>query len=694
MAAPAGIPFGQYVLGKRLARGGMAEVFLARQRGVEGFDRRVAVKRILPHLADSREFIKMFLDEARYAARLAHPNIVHIYELGQFEESYFIAMEFVDGVHSGQLIKHAASEPIPPVLVARVGADAAGALAYAHRQEDADGRALGLVHRDVSPQNIMISYDGVVKLVDFGIAKAVSKAEETQPGIVKGKYAYMSPEQTTRKQLDGRSDVFSLGVVLWEILAGRNIVDRGDVVEAMKVMRDCRFPRVEQVAPHVPAPLASAVGWALERDRNDRPSAAQLQASLEEIIKDSPILATPLQLGEWIRPRFPRTSTTGMVPSIDEGRRTNPPPSAARGPAPGQGTQVAHFTGEGPVATRVTAITDAPPALGRIATPRTEPGSQPHLQPQPLPGMPVTPGPPAHMTPPPGPPAHMTPPPGVPPRATPPPIPRPPTQDEFTIALPSLDVGDGTTRVVEVRLPTSERIRRRSPLLLAAAGVLAVAAIVAVVIGSGALSGSRTELAGVTPDAATVARSLPVDASSPLVDPSPELDARDPDPVPDAGVPAPDAGAPIPAPTATLEIVARPPGAKASVDGARPRSTPLVLRDHPPGKVTIVVTRDKYAPTTRIVDLAAGEHRTLEIVLEKKSGSGGSSGARGGYLTARTQPYSVVYLGSRKLGETPFAGVELPVGRHVLTFKNPGMRPVTRTVTVKAGETIKLNFNL
>jgi serine/threonine protein kinase len=700
VAAPAGIPFGQYALGKRLARGGMAEVFLARQRGVEGFDRRVAVKRILPHLADSREFIKMFLDEARFAARLAHPNIVHIYELGQFEESYFIAMEFVDGVHSGQLIKHAASEPIPPVLVARVGADAAGALAYAHRQEDADGRPLGLVHRDVSPQNIMISYDGVVKLVDFGIAKAVSKAEETQPGIVKGKYAYMSPEQTTRKPLDGRSDVFSLGVVMWELLSGRNIVDRGDVVEAMKVMRDCRFPRVEQVAPHVPAPLASAVGWALERDKNDRPSAAQLQAALEEIIKDSPVLATPLQLGEWIRPRFPRTGTTGMVPSIDEaalgqasgrpGRRTNPPPSGTPGPGPGQGTQVAHFTGEGPVATRVTAITDAPPALGAIARPPSQlPPSPRPPAPSSLPGVGVMPGPPAHITPLPGPPG----------RATPPPIPRPPTQDEFTIALPSLDVGDGTTRVVEVRLPTSERIRRRSPLLLAVAAVLAVAAIVAIVIGSGALSGNRTELAGLAADAATVARPLPVDASSPLVDPSPDAGAPTSDPLPDAGDaaadPEPDAGAATPPPaTATLEILARPPGAKASVDGARPRSTPLVLRDHPAGKVTIVVTRDRFAPATRTIDLAAGEHRTLEIVLEKKSGGGGGGGARVGYLTARTQPYSVVYLGGRKLGETPFAGVELPVGRHVLTFKNPGKRPVTRTVTVKAGETIKLNFSL
>src|SRR5262245_14749893 len=164
LADPGGIPFGHFTLGKRLARGGMAEVFLARQRGPEGFDRRVAVKRILPHLADSGDFVKMFLDEARLAARLSHPNIVHIYELGQVDGSYFIAMEYVEGVTAAQLIEHAAREPVPPVMVARIGADAAAALAYAHRLEDADGRPVQLVHRDVSPANIMVSFDGIVKL--------------------------------------------------------------------------------------------------------------------------------------------------------------------------------------------------------------------------------------------------------------------------------------------------------------------------------------------------------------------------------------------------------------------------------------------------------------------------------------------------------------------------------------------------
>ncbi|HVV86794.1 MAG TPA: serine/threonine-protein kinase, partial [Kofleriaceae bacterium] len=313
MADPGGIPFGHFSLGKRLARGGMAEVFLARQRGPEGFERRVAVKRILPHLADAADFVRMFLDEARLAARLSHPNIVHIYELGNVAGDYFIAMEYVDGIHAGQLIKHAEHEPVPPELVARIGADAAGALAYAHRLTDADGRLLQLVHRDVSPQNIMVSTDGIVKLVDFGIAKAVSKAEETRPGVVKGKYAYMSPEQTTGKPLDGRSDVFSLGVVLWEILAGRNIVERGDVVEAMKAMRDGRFKSIREVAPKTPAKLADAVTRALTLRKEDRPTATQLQVMLEEYIKGARGLATPVQLAEWIRPRFPLGQATGAA---------------------------------------------------------------------------------------------------------------------------------------------------------------------------------------------------------------------------------------------------------------------------------------------------------------------------------------------------------------------------------------------
>ena len=261
--------------------------------------------------------------------------------------------------------------------------------------------------------------------------------------------------------------------------------------------------------------------------------------------------------------------------------------------------------------------------------------------------------------------------------------------------MPGLDTyaGDGTTRVAPSGLAAADSLQRRRPLVIALGiSVLVAAALITALVVSGALSGTRTDLAAATEaDAATNRPALPVDAETPLtVTPAdagdtvaviPDADA--PSPVPDAAV------SPVPALT-TLEIVTRPAGARAVVDREPARTTPAILRDRPPGKATIVVTRDGYATVTRTIELAAGEHRTIELVLDKKSGGN----PRVGYLTARTQPYAVVYLGSRKLGETPFAGVELPVGRHVLTFKNPGKRPVTRTVTVRAGQTIKLNFPL
>jgi serine/threonine-protein kinase len=308
--ADAGIRFGQYVLLRRLARGGMAEVFLAQQRGLEGFDRRVAVKRILPHLADSPDFVKMFLGEARLAAQLSHPNIVHIYEFGKVEQDYFIAMEYVEGVHAGQLWKHGeAGDKLPATLVARIGADAATALHHAHELRDQTGKPYGLVHRDVSPANIMISYDGVVKLCDFGIAKAAALGDQlTNPGQVKGKYAYMSPEQTVASALDGRSDVFSLAIVLWELLTGKYIVPRGDAVEAMRRLRDGRLEPIDQAAPDVPRGLADAITWALQpRDR--RATATEFAQALEAFIKSSPEIANAMQLGAWVRKRFVREHT-------------------------------------------------------------------------------------------------------------------------------------------------------------------------------------------------------------------------------------------------------------------------------------------------------------------------------------------------------------------------------------------------
>ncbi|HET6612008.1 MAG TPA: serine/threonine-protein kinase, partial [Kofleriaceae bacterium] len=302
-----GIPFGNYRLLKRIARGGMAEVFLARQGGLEGFDRLVAVKRILPHLVDSESFVRMFLDEARLAARLSHANIVHIYEFGKVEEHYFIAMEYVEGIHAGTLIK--SRDRLPLALAARIGADACAGLHYAHELSDVDGRPLKIVHRDVSPPNLIVSFDGVVKLVDFGIAKAVSQVEHTKPGVVKGKFAYMSPEQTTGDALDGRSDVFSLGLVLWELLAGRVALSRVDPVAAMTQIRDGKLPSIESVRSDVPPALAAAIGAALAVKPDDRATAIELGLALEALIKTFPEPGTTLAMAAWLRERFPRPTT-------------------------------------------------------------------------------------------------------------------------------------------------------------------------------------------------------------------------------------------------------------------------------------------------------------------------------------------------------------------------------------------------
>jgi serine/threonine protein kinase len=650
VSAPAGIKFGHFTLGKRLARGGMAEVFLARQRGPEGFDRRVAVKRILPHLAEAPDFVKMFLSEARLAARLTHPNIVHIYELGQVDGDFFIAMEYVDGVHAGQLMTEVMTDRLPPALVARVGADAAGALAYAHRLEDADGTPLGLVHRDVSPHNLMVSYDGVTKLVDFGIAKAASKADETQPGVVKGKYAYMSPEQTVGRPLDGRSDVFSLGVCLWELLAGRTIVDRGDVVEAMKVIRDGRWTPIAKAAPHTPPALAQAIEWAMAQRRDERATAAQLQVALEAYLKSAPELATQTQLADWIRQRFPRaaaapTPEVTRAGSTRPERRTTPPPAALPlGTAAAR--PLAPRTGTAPVQ-----VTDAPPALGTSEVAITMSGAALEA---------VTPRPP------PRPPTRRT---------TPPPLPRsarPPTHLDDDEPL------DAPTRQHQPEEMHHVLPARRGVWIPLVLGLIAVAAAIAFAIvragGDGPAGATDTPAIARGPDAAA-----PIAIALPL-------------PV-DAGAPDASATSPPDAPTATLEIITRPSGAKLKVTGHDPVTSPAILTV-PVGPATVVVTRDGYAPIERAVELGVGEHRTLELALERRPSATPRPPAEVGYLTVRTNPYSVVMLGNRRLGETPFARIEVPAGTHVLTFTNPTRGSSRRTVLVRPGQTVKLSFNL
>jgi serine/threonine protein kinase/CheY-like chemotaxis protein len=288
-AAPAagGGDFGQYRLLDRIGVGGMAEVWKARMTGVEGFQKTVAIKRILPHLTDSTDFVEMFIDEAKLAAQLNHANIIHIYDLGKLGDDYYIAMEYVEGENLRSILNRARERGarVPEGVALHVAARLAGALDYAHRKRDFDDRELGLVHRDVSPQNVLVGYEGTIKLCDFGIVKAVSKSSHTQMGALKGKLQYMSPEQAYGKPVDGRSDIFAVGALLFEMLTGRRLFVGESEMEVLEAVRECRVAAPSELAPTVRPEVDAVVRKALAREPEERfQSAGELMRQLEEIL--------------------------------------------------------------------------------------------------------------------------------------------------------------------------------------------------------------------------------------------------------------------------------------------------------------------------------------------------------------------------------------------------------------------------
>ncbi len=295
--------YGRYQLLKKLATGGMAQIYLARQLGPEGFEKLLVVKRILPHLAENEEFITMFLDEARIAARLNHPNVVQIFDLGAQDDSFFIAMEFIHGEDVRRVWKHAdkVGKPIPVPLICRIIIESSAGLDYAHKKLDGSGRALNIVHRDISPQNILVSFEGGVKIVDFGIAKAADQATVTKSGVLKGKYSYMSPEQAAGQPIDCRTDIFALGVVLYELLTGTRLFKRATDIQTLNAVTECKLAPPSQVNDRVPADLDSIVMKALARDRTLRFSEArQLGAALESWLMSHAISASNAALADFM----------------------------------------------------------------------------------------------------------------------------------------------------------------------------------------------------------------------------------------------------------------------------------------------------------------------------------------------------------------------------------------------------------
>ncbi|MFL5414119.1 MAG: serine/threonine protein kinase, partial [Myxococcales bacterium] len=301
------IKFGKYLLLERIAVGGMAEVYAAKAFGAAGFERLLAIKRILPTMNEDPEFIQMFVDEARIAAQLSHANIVQVIELGKHEDSYFIAMEYISGRDVRQLNERfrKIGRPMPIPQATFILSRICEALDYAHRRRDGHGVPLGIVHRDISPQNVLVSFDGNVKLIDFGIAKAESRFSKTQAGILKGKFSYMSPEQVKGQGVDHRSDIFASGVLLWEMLCGQKLFTGDSDIAVLEKVRAAEVPPPRSLNPRVPESLEAVVLRALAADPRDRYQWASEMH--DDLLRHTFQAGAPYgsrQLSEWLLEEF------------------------------------------------------------------------------------------------------------------------------------------------------------------------------------------------------------------------------------------------------------------------------------------------------------------------------------------------------------------------------------------------------
>jgi serine/threonine-protein kinase len=307
----AGLPcrFGKYTLIRKLATGGMAELFLAIQKSVAGFEKLLVIKRILPARTQDRAFIEMLLHEARIAATLSHPNIVQIFDVGAVDGTYFIAMEHVHGEDLRSVVRQMKKRnvvefPLEHALSIVLGMCAG--LAYAHEKRDLDGTALNIVHRDISPQNVVITFTGDVKIVDFGIAQSDAQLQEnTTSGKLKGKIPYMSPEQARAEVVDWRSDIFAAGVMLFELTTGKRLFKGPSELETLKLICERDYPLPSQVRLGYPSELENIVMRALAKDRTQRwQSAREMQAALEELVRRERLPVSTIALSQFMQGLF------------------------------------------------------------------------------------------------------------------------------------------------------------------------------------------------------------------------------------------------------------------------------------------------------------------------------------------------------------------------------------------------------
>lgn len=353
-----GAQVGRYRLIDRLAVGGMAELFLGFTQSMHGFEKLVVLKRILPQFAENPDFVRMFLDEARLAATLDHPNIAHVYDIGEHHGSYFFSMEYVHGQSLLRVMRAVtkARRPLPLEHSLNVIIGTCAGLHYAHEKVGLDGTPLGIVHRDISPPNLILTYDGTVKVVDFGIAKAATARSNTAVGTLKGKIPYMAPEQCRSEPLDRRSDIFSIGIILYELTVGRRLFQAETEIAIIQKITSGGFPPPTSVHPSYPGELEAIVMRALQLNPDARYSTARdLQIDLEEFAREYKLAISSARLGSFMEELFdaeqrrmpvhshlPPPESEPPPPQPSPVPHT-PPPQAAPPPAPAQSPDLAAF---------------------------------------------------------------------------------------------------------------------------------------------------------------------------------------------------------------------------------------------------------------------------------------------------------------------------------------------------------------
>jgi serine/threonine protein kinase len=364
------VPFGKYYLLERINVGGMAEVFKAKTFGVEGFERLLAVKRILPNIAEDEEFITMFIDEAKIAVQLQHANIAQIFDLGKVDDSYFIALEYVNGRDLRSIFDRMRSrgEALPIAMACWIMMQVCEGLDYAHNKRDGQGRELHLIHRDISPQNVLIGYDGEVKLIDFGIAKAAGKASTTQAGILKGKFGYMSPEQVRGLPIDKRSDIFAVGIVLYELLTGERLFVGETDFSTLEKVRNVEIVPPSSYNKKIPAELERLMLKALARDPEDRYSnAIDLHDDLQSFLYSIGEFYSRKDLAGWMKKTFAAEIEEDNA-KIEQYRQIAPPVAASK-----EVSRRAAVAGAGH---RFGAPPPPPPAAKSAPSPGSSPSSQ------------------------------------------------------------------------------------------------------------------------------------------------------------------------------------------------------------------------------------------------------------------------------------------------------------------------------